>query len=565
MTVSTTVNKLAYTGNGVTTLYGFPIPFIAASDLQVYVAGVLKTLTTDYTISGSAPYPAGANVTFVVAPANAAAILIVRTRPYTQTLDLVPNDPLPADTVEQLLGDHTVMLIQQVKEITDRSFTLPITDTSGASTTIPTPVANQLLAWNASATALVNSTGTPGPSGPSYPYAAAVGVDTITATFSPVITLAEGTTVVLKLAGANTITNPTLNANGLGAKTITKKGGSALAVGDLFGNLTYVILSYNLANTRWELLNPPSASSVNAPQGRLCLITLTPVQTADQTGKTVIFYTPYVGNQIPINGVMTTFAEISATLDAGNAANNTIYDLFVINDVGTVRLGYGPAWTSLTARGSGAGTTELQFTNGLWTNKNSLTVRYDSTHTVAGIAVGAATYVGSFYTTAAGQTGVSLNPAAASGGTNNICGLWNAYNKVRQTAKSQDSAGIYAYSTQTWRATNASNSNRITFIDGLQQCPLVATLETPSEATNNAGNLVQAVGVNLDSTSATPLVTCAGGSGVSSYWSLIVPSAHFAPQLGLHYVQAVEIGDTGASLFGNTGQGRQALTLMMEM
>lgn len=162
MTVSTTTNKQSYTGNGVTTLFGFPIPFIAASDLLVYVGGVLKTLTTDYTISGSAPYPAGANVTFVAAPANLAAILIVRSRPYTQTLDLVANDPLPADTVEQLLGDHMVMLIQQLKEITDRSFSLPITDTSGASTTIPTPAASQFLGWNSAGTALQNYAGVAG-------------------------------------------------------------------------------------------------------------------------------------------------------------------------------------------------------------------------------------------------------------------------------------------------------------------------------------------------------------------------------------------------------------------
>lgn len=168
MTVSTTTNKSTATGNGVTTLFGFPIPFIAASDLQVYISGILKTLTTDYTISGSAPYTSGANVTFLTAPANGAVVLIVRVRPYTQTLDLVANDPLPADSVEQLLGDHQVMLIQQLKEITDRSLTLALTDTSGASLTLPTPVASQLLGWNAAANAIINYAGTTGVTVSSY-------------------------------------------------------------------------------------------------------------------------------------------------------------------------------------------------------------------------------------------------------------------------------------------------------------------------------------------------------------------------------------------------------------
>ena len=61
-------------------------------------------------------------------------------------------------------------------------------------------------------------------------------------------------------------------------------------------------------------------ATVTAPQGRLTLQTATPVMTTTQSAKTTIFYTPYVGNQVPIyNGtsmVMTTFAELSvATTD----------------------------------------------------------------------------------------------------------------------------------------------------------------------------------------------------------------------------------------------------------
>jgi len=56
------------------------------------------------------------------------------------------------------------------------------------------------------------------------------------------------------LSGANTITNPTFAPDGLTAHTITKNGGQALVVGDLPGALAVVILEYNLANTRWEIV-----------------------------------------------------------------------------------------------------------------------------------------------------------------------------------------------------------------------------------------------------------------------------------------------------------------------
>jgi hypothetical protein len=77
-------------------------------------------------------------------------------------------------------------------------------------------------------------------------------VDVITATYSPAPTLVDRKILFLRTSGANTVTTPTFNPNGLGAKTIVKQGGGALAVGDLVGD---VILMYNSTSTQWELLN----------------------------------------------------------------------------------------------------------------------------------------------------------------------------------------------------------------------------------------------------------------------------------------------------------------------
>lgn len=161
MTVASTSSKIPYTGNGVTTVFAFPYPFVAASDIQVYVAGVLKTLTTDYTISGTAPYPSGANITFVSAPANGASIVIARVVPYTQTLDLVPNDPLPADSVEQRL-DLNVMMVQQLLEQLGRAITIPITDVTGTNQALPAAAtrANQTLIFDSVGNVTVGSIST---------------------------------------------------------------------------------------------------------------------------------------------------------------------------------------------------------------------------------------------------------------------------------------------------------------------------------------------------------------------------------------------------------------------
>jgi microcystin-dependent protein len=81
--------------------------------------------------------------------------------------------------------------------------------------------------------------------------------DAITATYAPVITaLVDGQECRFRASAANATTTPTFSPNALTAHTITKQGGAALVAGDIPGNLAEIVLRYNLANTRWELLNP---------------------------------------------------------------------------------------------------------------------------------------------------------------------------------------------------------------------------------------------------------------------------------------------------------------------
>lgn len=81
--------------------------------------------------------------------------------------------------------------------------------------------------------------------------------DAITATYSPAITaLVDGMLFGVRATAANATTTPTFAPNGLAAHTITKKGGSALAAGDIVGDGHDLLLRYDLTNTRWELLNP---------------------------------------------------------------------------------------------------------------------------------------------------------------------------------------------------------------------------------------------------------------------------------------------------------------------
>jgi len=79
-------------------------------------------------------------------------------------------------------------------------------------------------------------------------------VDAITATYSPVIAaIVDGQECFIRTTGTNVTTTPTFAPNGLTARTIVKNGGGEL----LANEIPYEAhLRYNLANTRWELLNP---------------------------------------------------------------------------------------------------------------------------------------------------------------------------------------------------------------------------------------------------------------------------------------------------------------------
>jgi hypothetical protein len=156
MTITTTDSRKAYTGNGVTTSFSFPYQVLAAADLKVYVAGTLKTITTHYTLSGTAPYLSGTNVQFVSIPANGASIVILRDPIMTQAVDAVENDPLPVETALERPLDKLTQIAQRIYDLASRSFRLSDTDVSGASTIFPTPEAGKAIAWNADATALEN-------------------------------------------------------------------------------------------------------------------------------------------------------------------------------------------------------------------------------------------------------------------------------------------------------------------------------------------------------------------------------------------------------------------------
>lgn len=155
MTVLSTVSKVSYSGNGATTIFAVPFYFLADSHLLVVLrsaAGVetVQALTTNYTVSGAGELTGG-SVTMLVAPAAGTTLVITRDVPLTQDMDLLPNDRLPADTLEESV-DKLTMIAQQLNNVTSQSIKFPTSDSSSISSTLPTSSerANKYLRFGAS-------------------------------------------------------------------------------------------------------------------------------------------------------------------------------------------------------------------------------------------------------------------------------------------------------------------------------------------------------------------------------------------------------------------------------
>ena len=133
MTVSSSINRVTYAGNGATTNFAVNFYFLENSHLQVILVAAngletVQTLTTNYTVTG-AGNEAGGSITMLVAPPTGTQLIIVRSVPATQETDYIANDPFPAESHERAL-DKLTMLAQQNKSDADRAIKFPTGDST---------------------------------------------------------------------------------------------------------------------------------------------------------------------------------------------------------------------------------------------------------------------------------------------------------------------------------------------------------------------------------------------------------------------------------------------------
>jgi hypothetical protein len=130
--ISNVPRRVVYAASG-TGPYAFTFEILSQTDIDVYKADVLLTLTTDYTVTINAN---GTGSVTLVATAGASNITIVGGRTVQRTTDFVTGGDFFANTLNDELDSQTIF-IQQIAETAERGMKAPVTDPTDINMTLP--------------------------------------------------------------------------------------------------------------------------------------------------------------------------------------------------------------------------------------------------------------------------------------------------------------------------------------------------------------------------------------------------------------------------------------------
>lgn len=285
------------------------------------------------------------------------------------------------------------------------------------------------------------------------------------------------------------------------------------------------------------------------PQGRLTLTAGVSIMTTDVASASVVRYTPAVGRFCPIwNVARGAFLSIDmggelsqamsdATKSPAAAVANKNYDMLTWLDGVTPRCTRSAAWAGgdpNTQRGTGAGTPEREFLNGLWVNK------FDVTN---GPPARTGTVVGTIRTNGDSPPGVDMKfGTLGAGGGMATLGVSNAFNQVLMRCFVRDSTPSWTYSSATPRKANNSDTNRIQFVSWAPDNVISVISRQYASIVGGVSPLAQAAGGwGLDTTAAYQRLDTIIPPG--AMFTVFNASGLILPQEGFHFISLMESSD----------------------
>ena len=323
MTISTTTIKNSYSGNGSTTTFNYTFKITDQDDIDVIIRSssgteTTKTITTHYTVTGVGN-SGGGTVVFTAGniPASGETVVLRRSTPLTQGVDLIENDPLPANTLEDAL-DKLTSINQELQEQLDRSLKVSKT------TTITTPEivadatarAGKLLGFSSDGNTLeATIDGTGKQHLVKLQHQQRMLLNSATAAASSA-TAAENAQAAAEAA------LDTFDDDFLGAKSSNPSvdnDGNALADGALYFDTTNNVMKvYDLGNTQWKQLTPTSSQQTNIDAAVANASNINAVAGAISNINAVAGDLTDINTLAGISGLSTLGSNASSVVNAGN-------------------------------------------------------------------------------------------------------------------------------------------------------------------------------------------------------------------------------------------------------
>lgn len=302
------------------------------------------------------------------------------------------------------------------------------------------------------------------------------------------------------------------------------------------------------------------------PAGRLTLSTGVAVTSADIGAATTIYLTPVGGQYVPYFtgtswGRKDVSTDLILPLDSSSGHTNyhqanKNFDVWLAYVAGTIFIGTGPKWNdgavggSDILRGEGANSSEISSINGIVTNKVSMQLRFGTgISDLITVPPGQATLLGSFRTTADGQTEDSATKRFLS----------NLYNVDYRPLVITDTTDNWGYITASWRQKRNSTANQVEWLHtiagrttSLSELGYVTNIGTAAHS--------MAVGIGIDSVVANSAQIVIPGTANSSLSTgPAVTVAQYNGFAGIGYHKACELEWGGGSdtqlWFGDGGVG----------
>ena len=216
--------------------------------------------------------------------------------------------------------------------------------------------------------------------------------------------------------------------------------------------------------------------TVLPPGGRLTLVSGQPMPANDVASATEVFYTPDRHSGVWINGSFYQLSgDLACPLDPAVLTGGNLWDLYLAVSGGVPFLGVNttPWWASPAWQFGGdrvnAAAKIARDPYGLWTSAMSIALDNGGAIT-SGIAPNTALYVGTIVGTGNGVTCMVMRPPSAPyGGSGNVLGLYNAYNRREIKAHCWDAVPTWTNNYGGWIAVDVANggNNFIRYVDGL--------------------------------------------------------------------------------------------------